>query len=569
MLSPSAIFVSEIEFFGRQRITFSENEKTIIVGPNNSGKSQILRDIFEFSKNPDKPNTICISDLAISKPEDKDFLSHFLRERATFVNNSYFIGSSTLQEFQISLWNASHLRGNICDIFFKNIDAENRLKICQQAPSKRNDQPKDNPQQILYDSRVLTEKVSSLFRKAFNKGLLIDYRGGSVIPLHVGDEPNWEHIDRVSDEYVEYVRSNPRLDRQGDGIKSYAGILLETVINDYSMVAIDEPEAFLHPPQMRRLGETLATEVKGQLFVATHSSDILRGFLEGAKGNVRILRISRGGEQSLISEPTKEAISELWEKPNLRYSNALDGIFHEQTILCEDDSDCRLINSIADHLALSDDALRIDTAYVPTGGKAAIPKTASVLRKIGVPVKAVFDLDFLSDKDLVMSTFTAFGGTWSHIEKHWSRVDSAVRNGNKPKSPKEIKDCIAEILNRSDQDTIPKSEILSAMKQNSPWFSVKNFGENGLPKGEIRKEYDQLQQKLEEVGIYLVPVGEVENFYPSIGGHGPKFVTSLLSSVPLGSSCLADLQKFVRKVCMGPAAAPPCAGEMDPGSSPG
>lgn len=553
----SAVFISEIEFSGGQKIDFSKNDKTIIVGPNNSGKSQTLRDIFEISKNPEKCKAVCISSLQISKPNDRNFLQNLLSEIAILVDNTYIVGSSTLPQYHLSLWGSSHLRGEICEIFFKNIDAENRLRICQQAKSKRKDEPKDNPQQILYDSRHLTEKVSNLFRMAFNKGLLIDYRGGSVISLHVGDEPDWDHIDRVSDEYVEYVRSKPKLDLQGDGIKSYAGILLESIVNDYSMIAIDEPEAFLHPPQMRRLGETLAKEVKGQLFVATHSSDILRGFLEGAKGNVRILRIRRDGDQSLVSEPAKEAISELWEKPNLRYSNALEGIFHEQTVLCEDDSDCRLINSIADHLALSDEALRIDTAYVPTGGKAAIPKTASVLRRIGVPVKAVFDLDFLSDKELVRSTFEAMGGSWNHVEAYWNRVDAAVRNGNKAKTPQEIKDSIAEIIERSDRDTVPKSEIVSAMKQNSPWFSVKKFGEAGLPKGDIRKDYEQLRDKLEGVGIYLVPVGEVENFYPSIGGHGPKFVTSLLSTVPLGSDDLRDLHEFVRKVCAGPTATPP------------
>jgi hypothetical protein len=85
-------------------------------------------------------------------------------------------------------------------------------------------------------------------------------------------------------------------------------------------------------------------------------------------------------------------IKELWEKPELRYSNALEGIFHEQTIICEDDSDCRLINSVADYLSTSVDQQWQDTAYVPTGGKHGIPKVAGVLRKIGVPVKAVFDI---------------------------------------------------------------------------------------------------------------------------------------------------------------------------------
>lgn len=553
MSDRSNIFISEVAFSGGQKINALAEDKIIIVGSNNSGKSQTLRDIFELSNSGKNERSICVDSVKVNKPSDVEFLRNFLDKNAKKIGNSYISGSWSIPEMQVSLWTSSHLRGNIINIFFKNIDAENRLQICKQARSKTREEVKDNPQQILYDDRKLTDKVSRLFRLAFNKGLLIDYRGGSVIPIHVGDEPDWKVIDRVSDEYVEYVRSNPRLDLQGDGIKSYAGILLESIVSDYSMVMIDEPEAFLHPPQMRRLGQTLATEVKGQLFVATHSSDILRGFLEGAKGNVRIIRIRREGDKNLISEPPKEAITELWEKPSLRYSNALEGIFHEQTIICEDDSDCRLINCVADHLAVADENLRIDTAYVPTGGKAAVPKTASVLRRIGVPVKAVFDIDFLSDKILVKTTVEAFGGEWKNIEQSWFRVDAAVRKGNKPKTPPEIRDNIVKILDGAGDGPTPKSAIISTMKQNYPWSMVKSFGESGLPKGSIRTDYRLLVEFLEEIGIYIIPVGEIENFCPSIGGHGPKFVTDLLSTMTLGSSDLEHLREFVKRVHVGPA----------------
>ena len=178
--------------------------------------------------------------------------------------------------------------------------------------------------------------------------------------------------------------------------------------------------------------------VKGQLIVATHSSDILRGFLEGTRGNARILRISREDNSNIVMEASGETIKELWKKPELRYSNALEGIFHEQTIICEDDSDCRLINSIADYLDMNSQVQWIDTAYVPTGGKHGIAKVADVLRKIGVPVKAVFDIDFLSEQNLVKTTVQAFGADWKEIRPLWNRVDSAVRGGIKAKTNKEM-----------------------------------------------------------------------------------------------------------------------------------
>jgi hypothetical protein len=44
---------------------------------------------------------------------------------------------------------------------------------------------------------------------------------------------------------------------------------------------IDEPEAFLHPPQARLIGSSLVQDRRDnrQLFIATHSADILSGVL--------------------------------------------------------------------------------------------------------------------------------------------------------------------------------------------------------------------------------------------------------------------------------------------------
>ena len=314
-----------------------------------------------------------------------------------------------MHEAHILHWNQSYLKGQLLQGFIKNIAANDRLSISEQQSSISPGDQKSKPQHVLYDDESLMTKISGLFKRAFSKELMFDFRGGNKLPIHVGNLPNIEgSIDRVSDAYVKAVRENPLLNNQGDGMKSYAGILFETIVSDLAITLIDEPEAFLHPPQMRKLGETLASEVNGQLFVATHSSDILRGFLEGTQGDVRILRISRDHNSNLVMEASGETIKELWEKPELRYSNALEGIFHEQTIICEDDSDCRLINSIADHLDANSQDQWLDTAYIPTGGKHGVPKVADVLRKIGVPIKAVFDIDFLSEQLLVKNTVEAF-----------------------------------------------------------------------------------------------------------------------------------------------------------------
>lgn len=551
MPKPSA-HIAKLKFSGGSTFTLNPDEKIIIVGPNNSGKSQTLREILAICQNGEKERPTVLAGIEIKKSGSREDLQRFMEANAIRVDGNFRYKNWQLPEHHLGFWDQDYLIHGLSTGFIKKIAADDRLNICQQQNSVSPEDQKSKPQHVLYDDQSLMNRISELFRRAFGDDLMFDFRGGNRLPIHIGQTPHMPGSgDRVGDVYVEAVRKNPLLDKQGDGMKSYAGILFEAVVTDRDITLIDEPEAFLHPPQMRRLGETLSSEVGGQLIVATHSSDIMRGFLEGTRGNVRILRIRREGDTNLVSEASSSVIKDLWEKPELRYSNALEGIFHEQVIICEDDSDCRLINSVADHLSTNSDEQWKDTAYVPTGGKHGVPKVAEALRKIGVPVKAVFDIDFLSELHLVESTVKAFGGEWNEVEPLWARVDSAVRNGVLANTADQIKEEIFALLRDSEEGKLPKSGIINAMKQNTPWATVKKFGEVAIPKGDALRDYRSLRTTLEQVGIFIIPAGEIENFCPEVGSHGPKFVTKLLSTIPLDHADLYGLRNFVTRVHKG------------------
>jgi energy-coupling factor transporter ATP-binding protein EcfA2 len=546
-----SVFVSELLFSDGNNFQFTKEEKIILVGPNNSGKSQSLKEILGICGDGKTGLTVVIKKLSLSKNGDQKDLASFLNDQAEHIGEFYRHNSWQIHENHISLWDAEYLTGNLLNGFVKIISANARLAICEQQNSISTRDQKTKPQHILYDNELLMTEISTLFKDAFGKELMFDFRGGSKLPIHVGDLPSSEIKDRVSDEYVGAVRNNPLLDMQGDGMKSYAGILFEAIVNSLDITLIDEPEAFLHPPQMRKLGETLAKKITGQLFIATHSSDVLRGFLEGTQGNLRILRISRDGSSNIVREASSSTLKDLWEKPELRYSNALEGVFHEQAVICEHDGDCRLINAVADYLASTSKERWLDTAYVPTGGKHGIAKVADILRKVGVPIKAVFDIDFLNDETLVEKTVKAFGGDWNAMSSLWKRVNSAVSNGNKPKTNKEIKQDITKLINDSEEDSLPKSDISEALKQGKAWHTIKKYGENAIPNGAPRKDYNSLIAELQKIGIYIIPVGEIENFCPQIGLHGPKFITKLLSEFLLSDNELSGLREFVSKVHKG------------------
>lgn len=551
MTERPTVSLSKITFSSNQEFEFQPNEKIILVGSNNSGKSQTLREILRIANEGAAFNPTVVKNAEFKKSGSSAQLREFLQENAEFLNSSFRFKNWSVHESHIQFWDQPYLRNNLAIGFIKNVDANDRLKICEQQNSIGPNEQATRPQHILYDEPKLMEKLSGLFKRAFNLEIMFDYRGGSRMPIHVGRRPDAELVDRVGDDYVKSVRSNPLLDQQGDGMKSYAGILFETVVANLDINLLDEPEAFLHPPQMRRLGETLASEVTGQLIVATHSSDIMRGFLEGTKGNVRVLRIRRSDDVNVVCEAEPNVIVELWSQPELRYSNALEGVFHEQTIICEDDSDCRIFNAIGDYMAQFDVDHWKDTAYVPTGGKHGIKKVAEVLRKIGVPVKAIFDIDFLSEKNLVRDTVQAFGEDWATIEPYWSRVDAAVRDGVKPKSITEIKRTITEILNEADEGSLPRGKIIDEMKQTSAWAIVKKFGRMAIPVGKAQQNFTDLISRLSETGIFVIECGEVENFCRDIGLHGPKFAQKILSETEFNDDRLADLRAFTARVHKG------------------
>lgn len=546
-LSKPSATINKITFFNGQQFTFNKDDKVIIVGPNNSGKSQLLRDILEMLSANDSRSGVVIEKIELAKSESLESFSAYIEVAAKLKNKNYYLHDWSIHQDHLSRWDLKNRLGHsLVEGFVKRVAADDRLNICQQQDSISPGDQKTKPQHLLYDDEELMSKVSSLFYQAFNKHLMFDFRGGKKLPIHVGYTPT-NIQDRVSNAYVKAVRSQPLLDEQGDGMKSYAGILFESVVANKDMTLIDEPEAFLHPPQMRRLSETLATEVKGQLFIATHSSDILRGFLEGTKGKVRILRIQREDNYNVITEAEPEVFIQLWQQPNLRYSNALDGIFYEQTIICEDDSDCRLIHAVADHLEVQSSTVWKDTAYVPAGGKHAIPKIAVVLKQIGVPVKAMFDLDFLSEMSMVREAVEAFGGVWSEILPHWKIVDSGVRDLVKPKSQEMVFREVKAFIDEETPKTFNRKPLYDILKNSNGWQLVKKNGSTAIPSGDATKNFNLLVEKLEALGIYLVLVGEIENFSKETSSHGPKFVASLLEEKSLDDSSLSELRGFVNK----------------------
>lgn len=53
---------------------------------------------------------------------------------------------------------------------------------------------------------------------------------------------------------------------------------------------------------------------------------------------------------------------------------------------------------------------------------------------------------------------------------------------------------------------------------------------------------------LRTVGIYMVPVGELECFVKEVGGHGPEWANTVLETYPdLDNEVYDEVKKFVKQ----------------------
>ena len=150
-------------------------------------------------------------------------------------------------------------------------------------------------------------------------------------------------------------------------MRSFLGIVLFIYANQYTSMFIDEPESFLHPPQAKLMGSLIASnETSGrQLFISTHSKELLNGMLESGPDRIQVVRITRANDVNDFALLDVDDISKITSNTLLKYSDLINSLFHERTVLCESDSDCMFYQLIWDTVRASEPT----PLFLPVGGK--------------------------------------------------------------------------------------------------------------------------------------------------------------------------------------------------------
>lgn len=541
-----SVWISDLTFSSGYRLDLMHADIVVFVGPNNSGKSATLKEIEGYLSGHETPRRV-VKDIISKKIGTVEDVRSYLAKNshASFDRGhlQYFGPGCTILDFQIDIAWKSALN-QISAFFCRRIKTETRITDSNPERSFHalNDPP-SNPIQLMYADSNIELRLSNYFEQAFGLELIVFRAGGNEIPLMVGKRPGPEFgQDPTKREYIErlYETAVP-LEEQGDGMRAFASVVLEMLASQTpTILLLDEPEAFLHPPQARLIGRFLAREKRrgAQLFIATHSSDILSGLLEAAPDQLRVVRISRDGEKNIASELSKEMVTNIRSDPLMRYSSVLDAIFHRRTILCESDADCFFYQAVLNAIVQEGEE-NPDVLFLHASGKHRMAKIAAALVSLDVQIDIIADIDLLSEENTFRDIVSSMNGDWNKLKKLWRNVKLSIEERKPWLNAESVQRQINEAFSNVDRNKELSSErvqvLRSILKKASPWESVKEAGDAAIPPGDATKSMQEIRSILQEIGIWIVPVGELEGFCKSVGGHGPRWVQKVIEERDLST----------------------------------
>jgi len=431
-------YLRSITFSGGTAVDVPQSGVLVLVGPNNTGKSAALREIqhhFTGHGRPaDQPYRV-ITAVDLAKEGDADDLREWLEEHS----HAFTIRSSGERRYtrpgaQV-MWGQAQgewaipnvLGPALSGVFCFPALTEQRLNLIAGASHwNPMEESPSAPLQVLFAQPELEEQISEIAREAFNAPLHLSRFPGGPIDLYVGTPVNEPSATSISDAYIEEIRTMPLLREQGDGMRSFVGIMLALLAARYPIVLLDEPEAFLHPPQARLLGRKIGSgSPSTQLVMATHSTDTLVGLLSSGSTDVTVVRVTRHGDVNPVSVLPPDQLRQLWSDPLLASSNLLDGLFHRGVVLSEGDTDARYYGAVLDHD--KGDAAH-ELFFTHCGGKARMAMVIRALHALDVPVVAIVDFDALREEGRVRGIVEALGQDWSRFTRDWTIINAAVQD---------------------------------------------------------------------------------------------------------------------------------------------
>ena len=523
---------------------------TVIVGPNNSGKTRALLDILAHGRQ-EPTSALVLKAIDLTLPDSLEDLLLQCKAVATEERNNFVIRGTSVSPGKAYNSNFGGGRAQVAGYFsdersvrqhfgmllFAFLSTEERLAIAKAGPTGNVNVP-SSLLAALYRDPDVVNKANEVFRGIFNTSLRLDFSELTKLQIRVGTD-----IGRVSEnpQVAQYqFPTYPLLDEEGDGMRSAATVILCLEAIAQRITLIDEPEAFLHPPQARALGRYLAAARGGQIIISTHSTDLVRGALSSEQP-IRIIRLTRNGTENVPHTIEPAAMRQLTNDPLLNSARVLDGIFYRGVIVTEADADRAFYEVVASQVLLDN-----DFHYTHAQSKQSVFRVVEAYRTFGVPCASILDIDVLNDAGEMKKLLLAHG-TENKVCDEILDLRQAIEDVVCAESPEMrfqgMKTTLSGALRLTEGSSeLPAARITSlvractdVMKFKTPWQPIKERGVDGLPFS-VRAAFEDLSARCAARGLFIVPVGELEGWLrgrvPLSEANKHKWIVEALQVLP-------------------------------------
>lgn len=518
-----------------ENITLKNNQTiklgkiSILVGANNVGKSQTLRDIQQRMQSGLTSKFIILKEINFRKPDNfndlfanlkvSDSLHSIGNKRIVGINNNMTGQDSFEINYDHSKYqfeqqpNLDWVLGNLSKFKVSHLDSSTRLNLINTTSSFNPDiEDPSNILQNLFINKENEDLLKIAFNEAFGMEVMLDYSGLKDFCLRVAKE--FPEIPQDPREAYPITKEFNKIDTQGDGFRSFVGIVLSLLFSKDRIILLDEPEAFLHPAQARYLGKWIADnsdKLSGQIIISTHNANFLSGLLQSDK-KVDIYRLNRNEDDTTFKLIPPDATENLTKSPMLSSQRVLEAIFHKAVIVCEADAD-RIVYQTVSTLHHNNQEI----LFVYSHNKQTLKDVASLLIATQIPVGVISDIDLLNDetdfKNLILAV-TQNEASRELLAKRKEIADS-VDNSSEQQALDKIRENIAEFLEQLTKNEHTyggaKGAINRIRKETSKWIFPKKNGIEGFDL-EIRSKVLEVISELNEKNIFIIPVGELEGW---------------------------------------------------------
>jgi predicted ATPase len=523
-------------------LTITTTPVTVFVGPNNSGKSRVLREIDRFCTfgTMQGPSVVLAGIKFSSFKDDSSAEEAINRWRVEprpddILNANHILLGSRKARIQVHhpslltyLKNPLQNLEVFCSAFLQHsvlmLDGPGRVALVNQQPAGDLQQRQHNPLGVLFTDDLKRTEVRRIVHDAFGLYFVVDptllgqfrIRLSSRLPTSSTEERG---IDDVS---MKFHAEAQLIDHASDGVKAFVGIIIEVIAGDPGILLIDEPEAFLHPALAFKLGQELARAASGsekRVFIATHSPAFVMGCIQSGTP-VNIIRLTYKKERATARLLPSGEILKLMRNPLLRSTNVVEGLFFESVVVTEADADRAFYQEVNDRLLRYKSEWGIPNClFLHAQNKQTIATVLRPLRKLGIPAAGILDIDILK----------AGGADWRNLMESAGLPD----------------------IEKQSLATL-RTGVKLAMEGTGQ--NMKTHGGLALLTGSDREAADGLLSRLAAYGLFVIAGGELESWLKNLGatGHGPNWLIKLFEMMgedPESSDYLkpsdGDVWKFV------------------------